>query len=163
MKISNKRQPQQIENNHSSYIDFQYHINLCKKCTAKPYSFLVFFIDTTIATVIFRVSKGIFIENIETNDDKIRDEKLLYNIKREATKISALSSGKIGKYEFPTGEEILPSDQCRIIEEAKFIHSLLGKAFQKQTKTIEEQGENQINVLEEHGKLLDKSSSKKEP
>ena len=50
MKISNKRQLQQIENNHSSYIDFQDYINLCKKCTAKPYSFLVFFIDTTIAT-----------------------------------------------------------------------------------------------------------------
>ena len=41
-----------------------------------------------------------------TNDDKIRDGKLQYNINREAAKISALSSGKIDKYEYLTGEEI---------------------------------------------------------
>ena len=43
-----------------------------------------------------------------TTDDKIRDEKLKYNINREAAKISALSFGKIDKYEYLTGEEILP-------------------------------------------------------
>ena len=43
-------------------------------------------------------------------DDKIRDEKLQYNINREAGKISALSLGKIDKYEYCTGEEILPSN-----------------------------------------------------
>ena len=43
-------------------------------------------------------------------DDQIRDEKLKYDVKREAAKISALSSGKIGKYEYLTGKEILPSD-----------------------------------------------------
>ena len=53
-----------------------------------------------------------------TADDKIKDEKGQYNIKREAAKISALSSGKIDKYGFFTGEEILPSDQSRIIEQA---------------------------------------------
>ena len=45
-----------------------------------------------------------------TIDDKIIDEKLQYNINREGAKISALSSGKIDKYEYLTGEEILPSD-----------------------------------------------------
>ena len=45
-----------------------------------------------------------------TIDDKIRDEKLQYNINREAAKTSDLSSGKIDKYEFLTGEEILPPD-----------------------------------------------------
>ena len=45
-----------------------------------------------------------------TTDDKIRAEKLQYDINREATKISALSSGKMDKYEYLTGEEILPSD-----------------------------------------------------
>ena len=45
-----------------------------------------------------------------TSDDKIKDGKLQYNINREAAKISALSSGKINKYEYLTGEEILPSD-----------------------------------------------------
>ena len=48
-----------------------------------------------------------------TIHDKIRDEKLQYDINREAAKISALSSGKIDKYEYLTGEEILPSDQKR--------------------------------------------------
>ena len=62
-------------------------------------------------------------------DNKIRDEKLHLDINREAAKILALSSGKIDKYEFLTGEEILPSDQSRIIEHAKFTYSLLGKAF----------------------------------
>ena len=55
-----------------------------------------------------------------TIDDKIRDEKLEYDINREAAKISALLSGKIDKYEYLTGEEILPSDQSRIIEQEKF-------------------------------------------
>ena len=55
-------------------------------------------------------------------------------------KISALSSGKIDKFEYLTGEEILPSDQSRIIEQAKFTYSPLGKAFEKQIKAIEEQG-----------------------
>ena len=67
-----------------------------------------------------------------TIDNKIRDEKLPYDIKRETAKTSALSSGKIDKYEFLIGEEILPSDQSRIIGQAKFTNSPLGKAFEKQ-------------------------------
>ena len=51
-----------------------------------------------------------------TIDDKIKDEKLQYEITREAAKVSALSSGKIDKYKYLTGEEILPSDQSRIME-----------------------------------------------
>ena len=51
-----------------------------------------------------------------TIDDKIRDGKLQYDINREAAKISALSSGKFDIYEYLTGEEILASDQSRIIE-----------------------------------------------
>ena len=71
-----------------------------------------------------------------TIDDKIRDEKLQYHINREAAKISELSSGKIDKYEYLTGEEISPSDQSRIMKQAKFTYSPLGKAFEKQRKTI---------------------------
>ena len=56
--------------------------------------------------------------------DKIRDEKLQFYIKR-AAKISVLSSGKIDKYEYLTGEEILPSDQRRVIEQNKFTYPLL--------------------------------------
>ena len=45
-----------------------------------------------------------------TTDYKIRDGKLKYNINSEAAKISALSSEKIDKYDYLTGEEIPPSD-----------------------------------------------------
>ena len=64
-----------------------------------------------------------------TIEDQIRDEKLQYDINREAAKISALSSGKIDKYEYFTGEEILSSNQQQIIEKAKFTYSPLGRAF----------------------------------
>ena len=74
-----------------------------------------------------------------TIDDNIRDEKLQYDMNREAVKISALLSGKIDKYEYLTGEEILPYDQRRVIEQAKFPYSSLGKALEKQAKTIEEE------------------------
>ena len=62
-------------------------------------------------------------------DDKISDEKLQYDINREAVKVSALSSGKIDKYEYLTGEEVLPFNQRQIIEQAKFTYSPLGKAL----------------------------------
>ena len=65
-------------------------------------------------------------------DDQIRHEKLQYDINRESTKRSALLSKKINKYEYLTGEEILQSNQKQMIEEAKFIYSPLGKAFEKQ-------------------------------
>ena len=80
--------------------------------------------------------------------DQIRDEKLQYDINREAAKITALSSGKIDKYEYLTGEEILPSNQQQIIEQAKFTYSPLGKAFEKQTKVIEDRGEKQIKAIQ---------------
>ena len=83
-----------------------------------------------------------------TIDDKIRDEKLKHDINREAAKKSALSSRKIDKYEYLTSEEILLHDQRQIIEKAKFAYSPFGKAFEKQTKTIEDQGEKQIKALE---------------
>ena len=67
-----------------------------------------------------------------TINDKIRDEKLQYDINREAAKISALSSKKFHKYEYLTGEDILPSSQQQIIEQARFTYSPLGKAFEKQ-------------------------------
>ena len=75
-----------------------------------------------------------------TIDDQIKDKKLQYNMNREAAKIFALSSGKTEKYEYLMGEEILPSNQKQIIEQDKFTYYPLGKAFEKQTKTIEDQG-----------------------
>ena len=76
----------------------------------------------------------------------IRYEKLQYDINREAAKISASSSGKIDKYEYLIGEEILPPCQKRVIEQARFSCFTLGKAFGEQIKIIEDQGEKQIKV-----------------
>ena len=101
-----------------------------------------------------------------TINDQIRDEKLQYDINREAAKISALSSGKIQKYEYLTGEDILPSNQQQIIEQTKFTYSPLGKAFDKQIKTIEDQGKKQVDALEnlkpkeEKKPIEDKSNNK---
>ena len=80
-------------------------------------------------------------------NDRIKDEKLQYDINREAAKISALSSGQIHKYEYLTGKDIIPSDQQQIIEQTKFTYSPLGKAFGKQIKAIEDQGEKQAEDL----------------
>ena len=78
---------------------------------------------------------------------QIRDEKLQYDINRTTAKVSALSSGNIQKHEYLTGEDILPSNQQQIIEQARFTYSPLGKAFEKQIKTIE--GQKQVKPLED--------------
>ena len=82
-----------------------------------------------------------------TINDQIGDEKLQYDINREAAKISSKSSGKLFKYEYLTGEGILTSNQQQLIEQARFTYSPLGKAFDKQIKTIEDQGKKQVEAL----------------
>ena len=117
-------------------------MNFCKNVTAKQYSFLV--IDPTLASDNPSHLRKDLSERIQkltmTIDDKIRDEKLQYDINREVAKISPLPSGKIDKCEFLTGEEILPPNQRGVIEPAKFPYSPLGEAFEKETKIMEEQG-----------------------
>ena len=90
-------------------------------------------------------------------DDQIKYEKLQYNTNRVAAKISALSSKKFNKYEYLTGEEIIPSNQKQMIEQAISTNSPLGIAFKKQIKTIEGQGTKQVKALED---LKSKSKSK---
>ena len=111
----------------------------------------IFFLvnDTTLASNN-PLRKNLFniYNKIMTINDQIRDEKLQYNINREAANISALSSGRIHKYEYLTGEDILPSNQQQIIEQARFTYRPLGKAFEKQMKTIEDQGKKQADALE---------------
>ena len=70
----------------------------------------------------------------------------MYDINTDAAEISALLSNKIDKYEHLTGEEILPSNQNQIMEEAKFTYSPLGKAFEKQIKAIEDHGKNKLRL-----------------
>ena len=86
---------------------------------------------------------------ISTIDDKILDEKLQYDINRyEAAKKSTLTSGKTGKYEYLTSEEILTSDKRTAIEQAKFTYSPLGKALEKKRrKSIEDYRWKQIDAI----------------
>ena len=118
MKILKKQELQQISFNHSSDIDFKDFMNLYQICTAKPYSFLV--IDATLASDNPSRFRNNLLERIKqlimTINDKIRNEKLQYDINREAAKISAWSSEKVDKYEYLTSEETLPSDQRRVID-----------------------------------------------
>ena len=124
MKIPNKTELQQIALNHSSDIDFKDFMNIYKKSTKEPYSFLVN--DTTLPSdnlLRFRKNLLEYIIKIMTIEDQIKVEKLQYDIIREAATISALSSVKLDKYEYLTGEEILPSNQQQIIQLAKFNYS----------------------------------------
>ena len=149
MKIPDKKELQQIAINHSSTINFKDFIKIYKNCTDKLYSFLVN--DTTLASdnpLWFR--KNLLTYNkILTINNQIRDEKLLFNINREAAKISALTSDKFNKYEYLTGEEILPSKEQQIFEQAKITYSPLRKAFEKQIKMIEDQGKKQIKAIQD--------------
>ena len=79
-----------------------------------------------------------------TVEDQIKDEKLQYDINREAAKIPALSSGKLDKYEYLTGEEILPSNQQKIIDQAKFTYSPLGKALKNKQKLLKIKEKNKL-------------------
>ena len=148
MKTANKKKLQQIALNHSSDIDFKNFIKIYKKCTAEPYSVLVN--DTTWSSDNpLRFTKNL-LEYISKNKHviwswllMIKFEMKYYSMNkgienREAAKRSALSSDKINTYEYLTGENILPSNQKQIIEQGKFKYPPLGKAFEKQTKTIED-------------------------
>ena len=126
--------------------------------------FLLLLIDATRASDNHLHFRKNHLEKIQklilTLDDKIRDERLQYNINKEPAKISALSSGEIHKYEYLTGEKTLPPDESRMTKKVKFSYSPLRKTFEKQIKTIENQSEKQIKAIEEHGKQLVKSSEK---
>ena len=89
-----------------------------------------------------------------TIEDQIKDEKLQYDINREAAKISTLSSGKLDKYKYLTGEEILPSNQQQINQQAKFTYSPLEKVFEKQIKTIKDQGNKQVKAIKDNHQLV---------
>ena len=61
---------------------------------------------------------------------------------------------KLDKYEYLTGEEILPSNQQQIIQQAKFNYSPLGKAIEKQRKTIEDHGKKQVEAIQDNKQLV---------
>ena len=89
-----------------------------KKCTKKRivFQFLILLLDQIILYVSERILQEEYKNYSQKSIDyKITDEKLQYSINRKAANISPLSSGKIDKYEFLTGEEILSLDQRRLI------------------------------------------------
>ena len=153
MKIPNKRELEQIALNHSSDISSKDFIKIYKKYTAEQYSFLVN--DATLASDNYLRFRNFFsiYNKIMTINDQVRDEKLLYDINRKPAEITALSSGKIGNYEYLTGKEILSSNQQQIIELGTFTYSPLGKVFGKQVKTVEDQGERQIKAIQNQGEI----------
>ena len=79
-----------------------------------------------------------------TIDEKIRTKKMQYDITRKAAKISASWSVKNDKYEYLTSEATLPSDQRRVIEQAKFP---LGKALETQREKFKDQGIKQMDAI----------------
>ena len=164
MKIPNKRELQQIVLNHSVDISSKGFIKIHKKCLLNH---ILFWLIMLASDNPLRFRKNLLIYNkIMTVNNQIRDEKLQFDISRKAAEISALSSGKIDKYEYVTGNEILPSNQQQIIEQTKFTYSPLGKAFEKQIKTIKDQGEKQVEALKglkpkEQTKPIDNKSHNK--
>ena len=106
--------------------------------------------------------RGNLLERIQqlimTIGEKIRDKKLQYDIHREAANLSALPSGKIDKYEYLTGKEILPSDQSRKIVQAKSTYYSLRKAFEKQRKQLKTKGKTK-KAIEQHEKQLVESNT----
>ena len=110
-----------------------------KKYAAKPYSFLV--TDATLASDnLFTFQKNFCLEKIYKLTmifhDNIGDEKVQYDINREEAKTSALLSGKIYKYKYLVGEEILSSDQRKVIEQAQFTYSPLRKLEENKQKQL---------------------------
>ena len=110
-------------------------MNFFKKCTANHIFLLI---DSAVASdnpLSFRQS---LLERmwkpIITIDDKIRNEKLQYNINRDTAKISAIPSGKINKYQYLTGEETWPSSRSQITKKAKFTYSSLRKALENKQR-----------------------------
>ena len=82
-----------------------------------------------------------------TTDDKIRDEKPQYSVNREEEKISTLLSDKIDKHDYLKGEGILLFDHIRILEQAKFTYSSLGKEVKKQIEKSEDQSEKRKKIM----------------
>ena len=123
MKIQNKKELQQVASNHSFDINIKESIIIYKIFTVKPYFFLA--INTSLASdnpLNLRYNLERMWKLIIITDDKIRDEKLQFDINREVTNIFPLSSGKINNNEYLTSEKISFSFQNQVKDRAKFTY-----------------------------------------
>ena len=133
MKIYNRRELQQIANDHSADIDYKGFLKIYRNCTKGPYSFLT--IDTTLPAdnpmrkEFFRFSfiKMTLTEQVKILDDKIKANKAEYDLDRESAKISALSSGELEKYEYLTDEDL--EYRPKVLENVTLQYSPLGESF----------------------------------
>ena len=146
MKIPNKKELQQIALNHSSDIDFKDFMKIYKNCTAEPHYFLVN--DTTLPSdnpLRFRknlLEKYIIKLKIRLemeNCNMILTERLQIYRLYHLAKLISMNILLVKKYCLLINN--------KIIEQAKFTYSPLEKTFEKQTKTIEDQGEKQVDAL----------------
>ena len=116
-------------------------------------------------------------EQIKIFDDKIKQNQADYDLYRQNAKISALSSGKLDKYEYLTGEDL--GYRLDPVQKAKFEYSPFGQAFNKgldsnekqerllkRLKNIEDKTDNQLHLIRNRGnKQLDliKDQKNKQP
>ena len=130
MKINNRKELQNITNNHSADIDNKDFVRIYRECTIKPYSFLT--IDTMLpANDPVRFRKKL-LPQVKIIDNKIKANQVQYDLDRLAAKISAYSSGGLRKYEYLTGEDL--GYKPSAVEHVKFDYSPLGKGFNKGLK-----------------------------
>ena len=134
MKIHNKKELQNNDNNHSADIEYKYFMEIYRKCIKEPYSFLT--IDITLpANNSLRFIKNSFrffitmtlTDELKILDGNIKANQDQYDLDREAAKISALSSKELGKYEYLTGKDL--GYKPEVIEKAKFEYSPLFDAL----------------------------------
>ena len=109
MKITSKRELQQIAINHSADIDYKDFLKIYRNCKKEPYSF--FTINTTLPgnnPLSFRknFSDSPLTEKVKILDDKIKANQTQYDLHSKAAKTSALSSKELHKYEYLTGEDL---------------------------------------------------------
>ena len=145
MKIPNKKEHQQIASNHSFDIDFKDFMKLYQEYPKKPYLFLVNDYRLTIKIIDYDFGRTYYkmsvIEKIKATNNKIEQNKALYNLDNQTAKISALSSENVSKYEFLTSKDVFPKED--LLERAavlkRFENSPSGKELKKQTSAAEKQ------------------------
>ena len=137
MKIPNKKEHQQIASNHSFDIDFKDFMKLYQEYPKKPYLFLVNDYRLTIEIIDYDFGRTYYkmsvSEKTKATNNKIDQNKALYNLDNQTAKISALSSGNVSKYEFLTNKDVSPKED--LLERAtalkRFENSPLGKKLKK--------------------------------
>ena len=89
-------------------------------------------------------------EKIKAINNKFEQNKAQYDWGRQTAKISASSSGNISKYEFLTGNDVLPEKD--LLEKAatmkRFEYLLLGKELKAQTDIAKKRYQKLNNIYE---------------